>query len=466
MINTGGLVSLPLNRAGLLWPVYLGLIVVALVIGGRWWRSTPVIGFAVAWAVLGAWMPYALRVAPDAPLATREADAFGICAVLTLALVVVGRRARLHWWRIGWLGALLFAGGLAVWELVTGHHLWVTPENPFPFRGRIAVATYGNPNNFGIVLLSMLVALLAWRAVARTAGVRAVLVGLSVLAGALVLSSQSRAAVLGLLLVLGLEGARHSAAHPGWLKRAISRRPRVVFGAVATAVLAVASTFVVPALAARNPVLRMIRDAMLEETGRSDMLRLNLIRVSLRYLRESGYLGTGAGSFEPILWNDPTSGIEGEVNLHNAFFELLSQYGVVVAGALALLMGYVVWLWWRTRLSASVRPHVAAVRTEMLGHLVVFVALGCTASSSLTLPVWWLILANTCVCAADLRDRTRPSTRDGLDAGRTTVEAASEQARESRRVADQFGRETNVAAASAPHVENSPADETAAHLKS
>jgi len=111
------------------------------------------------------------------------------------------------------------------------------------------------------------------------------------------------------------------------------------------------------------------------------------------------------------MWNDPNSGIAIEANLHNAFVEMLMQYGIVVFAVFTVLLVLLVRIWWTTRRPASMRPRVAIVRTELVGHLVVFAALGLTASSALTLTTWWLVLANACACAAtlaDLTSRTRP----------------------------------------------------------
>ncbi|GMA38653.1 hypothetical protein GCM10025883_06980 [Mobilicoccus caccae] len=453
MIQAGGLVSNPLYAADLIWPAYLGLLAagVLLSVRTRVWRSPAVWLFLLFWIVLGAWMPYALDVAPHTRLAEREAVGLGYCAALSVAVLLAGGRAGLRWWRIGWLLGLLLVGGVGVWELVTGDHLWVTPERPFPFRGRVAVATYINPNNFGIVLLSMIVALLAWRATARDRRVRIALVAAAVGAGLLVLASQSRAAVLGLVLVLALEMARVVAARPGLVRDAVTRHLRLTVTALVVVALAVISTFVVPALATRNPILRMIQDAMQPETGQSDLLRVALIRVSLRYLAESGYLGTGAGSFEPIMWNDPNSGIAIDANLHNAFFELLSQYGVVVGAALALVPTLLLVVAWRSRLSARLRPQVAIVRTEMLGHLLVFVALGFTASSSLALPVWWLMLANACACAAALRDRTH-----GRGTDRGLRDDVDRQAAQSTRLAGAFTPRGRTVPAGEPTARRTP----------
>ncbi len=198
---------------------------------------------------------------------------------------------------------------------------------------------------------------------------------------------------------------------------------RWLWAAGACVAALVVAAFTIPALAARNPLVQVAAMAGDEETTRSDSLRLQLIAAALRYLRDSGWTGSGAGSFEPLLWADPDPGVLKLTNLHNAFVELLSQYGIVVGGvhALALLaLVTVVALPLPGRLGrwrrASADPGAAPprrrglprdTRIEIAGYLSAYVCLGVAASSALTLPVWWLLHAAACAswwaAAADSR---------------------------------------------------------------
>lgn len=405
VVQAGGLVSIPLARAGLIWPFHVCLLIAAVALGwrARPWRSASIVAFGLFWASLWVWMPYALRVAPDAGWASREMESLGFACLISLAALVAGVGAGPRAWRAGWLLGLALTGGIGLWELATDQHLWVTPRRPWPFHGTVAAATYINPNNFGIVLLSMLVAALAWRASTRRGWARTGLTVAAVFAAVMVLASQSRAAALGLVIVLALEARRSLRTRRVDVRGMLRRHPRWSWAVAGVGAALVVASFVVPAIAARNPVAQMVTAAMQPATGASDAFRIQLIELALGYAADSGYLGTGAGSFEPIMWNDPASGIAIEANLHNAFVELFMQYGWVVNLALVAVLVAVVRALVRSRLSGAVRPRIAVLRTETLGHLVVFVALGFTASSSLALPVWWLVLAQVCAGAPWLR---------------------------------------------------------------
>ena len=122
-------------------------------------------------------------------------------------------------------------------------------------------------------------------------------------------------------------------------------------------------------------------------------------------------------------------------NLHNAFVELLTQYGVLVfAPYAALLLILVAALWLRTgRRSvgrdrrpadngrpapdAAPRERVVA-RNELAGQLTAFVLLGATASSALEIPFWWLSLANAVALAWYLQATRPDAVPDPPGAGR------------------------------------------------
>lgn len=421
-MQAGRFVTEPLAEVGVMWPAAAVTLVAgaAVCLVARRRPGLPALLFVAFWLFLAAWMPHALSISPDLRGGRREAGILAWSGLLSCGALLAGHVGGLRWWRYGWAAALALTGGIAVWEMTTTHHLWV---DPWPFPPRTAVATYGNPNNFGIVLLTMLVAVLAWRAESRSRGIRVGLALAAAVAALLALATESRSAALGVVLVLGLEVVRRYLVEPA-AARAFVRTHRRTLGLTAAALAAgTVATFVVPPLAARNPVLRMIYAAMQPETAKSDSFRIDVSLLGLRYWRESPHLmGTGAGSFETIMWNDPHSGITLKTNMHNAFVELLMQYGIVVyllfaAVGLAALVwllrpartpsGDVAPLGPGSRRTGHVSPATRTAQIEGLGHLVVFLALGLTASSALTRPEWWLILANACACAWAVRHCAR-----------------------------------------------------------
>lgn len=397
-----GYVAGALQGAALLVPAYAAVVVGAAtaVPVGRGWRDPGVVLLVLFWAVFAAWAPVAYGRAPDATTAREELLALALGAGLSLSLVAVSRGrpdglAALRW---GWVAALALTGTLGAIEFVTGRHLGVWVTRPWPFGDGVVASTFRNPNDFGAALVAMLGAVLATRARADSRALRAALTALAAGSFVLVMLTQSRGCVAGAALLLVLEGVRLArAAADGHRLRDLAREHYRVVTALLTAFLVVAlASFAVPPLAARNPLAQILAAAQRPETAEADTLRVGLIAAALRYLRDSGYAGTGAGSYEVIMWNDPASGVAKQTNLHNAFVELLSQYGVLVSVPLLLLLVVCV--------GRLLRPAPDSVdRNEAAAHLLAFALLGVTASSALTMPMWWLMLASGVAVAWSMR---------------------------------------------------------------
>ncbi len=422
VIAAGGLVTKPLNEAGLTGLVF-GVVAAAslpALWGSRWWRHPAPLLLALFWALFWALAPRALAAAPDGRLGRKELAGLAVCTFVSVAAVILsrGRRPGVAAFRWGWVVSLLLTGGIGVWELVTGHHLWTPDWAPWRFTEGVISSTFINPNNFSDALVGMFAGVVAlWAATPGSRrALRAILGGLALFAVALMLLTQSRGGLVGLVVIATLELLRRrrlaTGARP--LREVLRAHPRAVAAAAAGVLVLIAATFLVPALAARNPIRATIDIALSPGQGRADALRVSLVRSAVGYLRDSGWAGSGAGSFEPLFWNDPARGGLPATNLHNAFVELLTQYGVLVfAPYAALLLVLVGALWLRTGRRGRGRGEADArrperdpaarerviVRNELAGQLTAFVLLGATASSALEIPFWWLSLANAVALA-------------------------------------------------------------------
>lgn len=419
-IAAGGLITKPLNEAGLTVTVSAVVALASLpaLRGTRWWRFPAPALLALFWVLFWASAPRALSVAPDQRLGSRELSGLAVCTFVSVAAVALsgGTRRGVRAFRWGWVLALLLTGGIGVWEVASGRHLWTPEWAPWRFGdGSVISSTFINPNNFSDALVGMLAGVVALHASTGPArrGVRWLLMGLAGFAVVLMLLTQSRGGLVGAAVVGTLALASRVAQRPGGIRsgmrsglqsaREVLSHHRRAVAVAATGVLAViAATFLVPALARHNPVLQMLEIAFSEGQVRSDSLRVSLIRFAMGYLQESGWAGSGAGSFEPLFWSDPARGELPATNLHNAFVELLTQYGVwVFLPYLALLIVLVAAAW----RGGWVREDLV-LRAELAGQLTAFALLGATASSALEIPFWWLTLANAVALAWHL-DRRR-----------------------------------------------------------
>ncbi len=419
LVAAGGLITKPLNEAGLTVPVFAAMALLSLpaLRGTRWWRNPAPLLLGLFWAVFWVWAPRALSVAPDQRLGRRELTGLAVCTCVSLTAVALSRGTRpgLVAFRWGWVLALLLTGGIGVWEILTGHHLWTPDWAPWRFNDyRVAASTFINPNNFGAALVSMLAGVIALLATAKNRWLRATLAVLAASAVTLILVTTSRAALVGVAVIVGLEGWRRWRLSPNRrVARSRQSRRRVLAWTVAAAAVAVA-TFLIPPIASRNPIRAMVEIALTPGQARADSLRINLVQFALGYLRDSGWLGTGAASFEPLLWRDPRWGDLPKTNAHNAFIELLSQYGVAVFAPYLALLVLLVAVMLRARHGAAVPAQAderVVVRNELAGQLTAFVMLGATASSALEIPFWWLSLSNAVAIAWYLRSGRRRQPR-------------------------------------------------------
>lgn len=391
--------------------VWLGLLLslgLTGIPGSGLLRSPAPLLLMLFWVVWAAMLPVTTAWAPGTRPVTREVMALASAAVVSVTLVLLSRGERAAVRAFEWLWLVVFLTTLVItgWEISTTEHLLVTRERIWEAPPRSPAATFINPNNYACVLVVVFGVATQWLSAPRVQRWLRVLLGL-VSAGsvALVVLTASRAALLALAvqltlaLLLWLTRAGHVATARRWGAR--HRAAAAGLGVLAAAV--VAATVLVPALAARNPVLRMLlpRDA---DTAASDGLRLALTRTGLRYWRQNPWTGTGAGSFESRLNRERPPGVVVLTNMHNAFVELLSQYGLVVTAPFALLLLLLCWRVVRRVNGSAHDPATAgtdqvAMRFQLAAVLVGVIVAGLTVSSALTWTMWWVMIAHATVLA-------------------------------------------------------------------
>ena len=467
-VVAGGLVTVPLGVAGVLGGVNaaaIALAVLCLVVAGSRRRAVTAWLLPLFWLGFALWSPLALTRSPDLAAGQLELTRLWGCLAFSMLVLTAsqGSFAGVTGLRIGWFAGLVLSVAIAGWELVTGRHLFVDAAHPWVFGdGPMAVGTFINPNNFATALVAMIAGSLALAATLRSVWAARAVEVVALLGCLVVVITQSRSGLLALIVVLGLDVRRRvlerrSGGAAGRGEDLSKHRAArwVIAGAVA---LVMALTFVVPSLAQRNPLASMIAAQFGEETARSDSLRVQLMGASWRYLRESGLLGSGAGSFEPLLWNDPEAGTLKLTNLHNAFLELLTQYGVHIGALYAAILAGIV-----TALVRSRRIHGRTTRVsryEACGHLASVFALGIAASSALHVPVWWVALAAACACAWQVEVATRSAAEPRRGAPEAVApEAAIDAQAEAAAAAAAAGTSGASAPAAARPAATRPADE-------
>lgn len=414
-------ISLRLSGPARLAVLALGVLAVLVAVARlwrlRWWRSPVVLTWWAWWAALAVAATLTWRSLPigETPVlgevravvsAREEIAQLGLGAAAASALLVLsrGERRGVRGFRWLWLAILVTTAPVALWEIRTDQHIVLSRwgEGVWNFTPHVPAATFTNPNNYACVLVAVVGALLGWSLAGMWGRASrwgaALLLAAAVFATWLVWATLSRGAfaaiavqlvvaAVGLAAALGL-GARLRASRAGRLGAT------VVGALLAVGLLA---SFVVPALAARNQLLRAPKAG--EEA--SDAQRIELIRAGLRYWRESPWLGTGPGTYEyhlatgrPVGVPDPT------INAHNAFVEILSQYGLLGTVPLALLVGVLGWYAVRpARRERALATCGISARVEIGALLVAFAVTGVVVSSALAMPLWCVMLAHATAVA-------------------------------------------------------------------
>lgn len=429
-VAAGDLTLYPLIqvRAGTLLPLVVAVSALWSARNARWRAPAPLALLMMVTVVAGSAV-IALVRAPD-PVEGRT-EVQGLAAGLAIALTAValsrGTSRGLAGLRRGWVLALGLAVLVGAVELITGRHLWIPPGLSWAETSRTIIAgAFRNPNDFALALTAMISGTLAFAASLPRWTLRHLGLALLVAAGVVgVVLTESRSGLLACALVAAVHAVgawrRHRHVDGGHSPRldartaprdptrtaAAARSPRLLASVAAVAALAaVAATFLVPPLAARNPVVAMMTAAAQPGTARSDRLRIDLMRAAVRYYDRSDGMGTGAASFEVLLARDPAPGVASRTWLHNTFLELLLQYGAFATAALLALLGVVAFAVVRPRRAG---PRAALVRVETLGALVPFVALGLASATVLTTPLWWLLLGQLVAGAWWLGTTPRPA---------------------------------------------------------
>ncbi|GAB96177.1 hypothetical protein BJY21_003134 [Kineosphaera limosa] len=380
------------------WAVYVsGVIVGALcLLGLRAAGSAPALAFAAFWVVWALGIPLWHR--DSTRVWSMDQGVMGLlaCACVSFALVALarGRRFGVALTRGVWIAVAVVFVPFGMVEVITGWHF--APGGSYEPPGFSPSGLFNNPNNFAVVLLVCLGVLLLRLCERMGEWQRVGLTLLAVGAGLLIVATLSRLVVLAAIAVAAL--AAHLAwrrAHgpsPGW-----TRGTRLAAGA---AVLFAAS-FVLPGMSRLNPLIGLIAPDP-DATARSDELRVALMDAGLRMWSTQPWAGIGAGRFETLLEQDP--GSVGRVTaLHNTFVELLTEYGLVLAGPLAVTLVWLVILLAR-RVPTQTHGAPSGVDAEgaryLLGvYLLAFGVGGVLVSSALPWTMWWLVLASAVTTA-------------------------------------------------------------------
>lgn len=348
----------------------------------------PAAALAAFWLGMALRQPVWSSWQAGGPVVRAEERALLLAAAasLSVAVLVGGTRRGVTAARWLWLLVLASTVPIGLWESLTGGYLTVDP-----FFGPTGApnATFGNPNNFACTLL-LGVGLASLRAVESvSAPARAVLALIAAGGACLIVLTNSRMALVCLLLVLAVVAAEALRRY-GVVEWARAH-PLVATALGMSTGIATIAAFAVPALRRINLFYRILVAGDVATTF-SDEYRLFLLRYGLHLWLQSPRSGVGGGRFESLLRLDyPDNHLI--PHPHNAAVELLAEYGLVCAAPLAFV-GVV--LGWRVvgarRRTGGSRRDAPTDGASLLVLLIAIAYGGIIIDSAIGWTPWWLMI--------------------------------------------------------------------------
>ncbi len=236
-----------------------------------------------------------------------------------------------------WIISTVVFIGIGIWESATGMHLtgsreaaWVGIRETYPS------AVFWGPNVFATFLclsFPFIFVLLGFlRPLAKLLGATLILTSFYFIT---LVGSRANivAFLIGACLIFLLPGVRTR------------------FKSMATTLVVVGMivfsgyTFLSPAMSSNFDLFKTIPQQItsVKSEDPSTRIRMNLVRNGLIFLRDSHFLGVGAGSFEYWIAEAHLYYVGGITNAHNWWLEILVDYGVVI---FALFLVFYIGLLW------------------------------------------------------------------------------------------------------------------------
>lgn len=306
--------------------VVVALAILALLTPRRWSRAD------TAFVALGGL--FLLAAAGSAALSPfdkdwRELVAVGLGLALMWSLSRLGP-ANLVWWCRGWVPGFALCGAVAVWEIITGHHLsgyrggaWRSRPDVFTEPG----ATFINPNLFAVFLVGCLgFAVVGALVDQRWRWVHALV---AVLTLPLLVATGSRLALLAVIVGLIIVGL------------CVRRTRWLTIGLAAIGVVVLAGVAVGPCREFADEVGFQIKRVLVDHRlgGHNTLasrlaLSVNAADAAWTY----PLTGVGPGAFDDYLRHDPLIWTYRLHSAHNGLGEIAAQYGLVVLTAVVALL--------------------------------------------------------------------------------------------------------------------------------
>ena len=377
-------------------PLAAVLVVVTFLVTPRWNRvSIWIVVLIVCWLVWGLVMPHG----PDA-LKRLLSIALSLASVLAFVLYP-WTRDRLRLLGRAWLFAWFVAVIPAIYEIVSGKHMpnYLSSSPDWVRESSNDIASYFvNPNPFAYFLCAaMAVFIMASRLEKRW--VRNVMLVCCALSPVIIYPTNSRLVLaVSLVMLVWMVATREFV------------RPRLKLLTAVSVTLAVVAVVV---LISSPAIMNRIFNSF--EGSGSDRLKLYMNAIWM-FLSTFG-LGIGPGMFEDTMRRNRVPYITHEaVNPHSGVFEILSQYGFLIAALVGAALIAVAWRGMRGIGRIDEAPEYRMIRQGVVITAIMIPVLSFGDSTFLDSPIAWIQVATLLGFYCAYRQIARPVpkwARDG-----------------------------------------------------
>lgn len=377
-------------------PLAAVLVVVTFLVTPRWNRvSIWIVVLIVCWLVWGLVMPHGTD-------AFKRLLSIALSLASVLAFVLYPwTRERLRLLGRAWLFAWIVAVIPAIYEIVSGKHLpnYLSSSPGWVRESSDDIASYFvNPNPFAYFLCAaMAVFIMASRLEKRW--VRNVMLVCCALSPVIIYPTNSRLVLaVSLVMLVWMVATREVV------------RPRLkLLTAVSVTLVMVAFVVLISSPAIMNRIFNSF------EGSGSDRLKLYMNAVWM-FLSTFG-LGIGPGMFENTMRRNRVPYITHEaVNPHSGVFEILSQYGFLIAALVGAALIAVAWRGMRGLGRIDEAPEYRMIRQGVVITAIMIPVLSFGDSTFLDSPIAWIQVATLLGFYCAYRQIARPVpkwARDG-----------------------------------------------------
>ena len=377
-------------------PLAAVLVVVTFLVTPRWNRvSIWIVVLIVCWLVWGLVMPHGTD-------AFKRLLSIALSLASVLAFVLYPwTRERLRLLGRAWLFAWIVAVIPAIYEIVSGKHLpnYLSSSPGWVRESSDDIASYFvNPNPFAYFLCAaMAVFIMASRLEKRW--VRNVMLVCCALSPVIIYPTNSRLVLaVSLVMLVWMVATREVV------------RPRLkLLTAVSVTLVMVAVVVLISSPAIMNRIFNSF------EGSGSDRLKLYMNAIWM-FLSTFG-LGIGPGMFENTMRRNRVPYITHEaVNPHSGVFEILSQYGFLIAALVGAALIAVAWRGMRGLGRIDEAPEYRMIRQGVVITAIMIPVLSFGDSTFLDSPIAWIQMATLLGFYCAYRQIARPVpkwARDG-----------------------------------------------------